>query len=302
MARLLRNLAPEEGYNPTAIPGIRILRSDRALTRTPVLYDPGIVIVGQGRKRGFFGDTVYVYDEQHYLAVSVPVPFSMETDATQDRPLLAVYMHLDFAVAAGLMVEIGRHEIETPVGPRSMMSSPVDPTLGESVVRLLEALAEPLDAAVLGPSLVREVYFRVLTGAQGQAMRAALSMSGQFGKVSRALRRIHHGYAQPLDIARLAQEAGMSAPTFFSHFKSVTQVSPMQYVKNIRLHQARLMMAREGVTAEAACHQVGYESASQFNREFRRLFGLPPMAEAKRLRKAYAIPPPQTGQEFVSSH
>ena len=101
-------MAPDEGYNLTALPSVRILRSNRALSRTPVLYDPGIVIVCQGRKRGYFGDQLYVYDAQHYLAVSVPVPFSMETDATPEHPLLALYLHLDFTVAAELMLQIDR--------------------------------------------------------------------------------------------------------------------------------------------------------------------------------------------------
>ena len=105
---LLRELAPEEGYNLTALPSVRILRSNRPLSRTPVLYDPGIVIVCQGRKRGYFGDHLYLYDEEHYLAVSVPVPFSMETDATEERPLLALYLHLDFTLAAELAVQIDR--------------------------------------------------------------------------------------------------------------------------------------------------------------------------------------------------
>lgn len=108
---LLRALAPEEGYNLTTLPDVRILRSDRALSRTPVLYDPGIVIVCQGRKRGYFGDEVYLYDEQHYLAVAVPVPFTMETDATLARPLLAIYMHLDFQVAAELAIQIDRNRM-----------------------------------------------------------------------------------------------------------------------------------------------------------------------------------------------
>src|SRR5215475_5403123 len=108
MVALLHALAPDEGYNLTALPSVRILRSDRALSRTPVLYDPGIVIVCQGRKRGYFGDQLYLYDEHHYLAVSVPVPFSMETDATEQRPLLALYLHLDFTLAAELAVQIDR--------------------------------------------------------------------------------------------------------------------------------------------------------------------------------------------------
>ncbi|AMV48657.1 AraC family transcriptional regulator (plasmid) [Paraburkholderia caribensis] len=303
MIALLKALAPNEGYNLTALPDVRILRSDRALSRTPVLYDPGIVIVCQGTKRGYFGDQVYVYDEQQYLAVAVPVPFTMETDATPQRPLLAIYLHLDFAVAAELMLEIDRHHAPVQAcAPQSMMSSPMDPALRITVLRFLEAMSRPLDASILGPALKRELYFRVLTGAQGSAMRAALAMQGQFGKIGKALRRIHATYAQPLDVSQLASDAGMSVPTFHSHFKSITQTSPMQYVKSARLHQARLLMLRQGITAEAACHAVGYTSASQFNREFKRLFGATPAAETKRMRETFSMPPAFADSDYVSSH
>ncbi len=303
MADLARRLAPQEGYNLTALPGVRILRSDRALSRTPVLYDPGIVIVCQGCKRGYFGDQVYVYDEQHYLAVAVPVPFTMESDGTPERPLLAIYMHLDFQMAADLMIEIAQHA--SPVSkdaPLSMMSSPMDAALRASVLRFLEAMSQPLDAAVLGPGLLRELYFRVLTGAQGAALRSALGMQGQFGKIGKALRHIHVAYAESINLAQLAREAEMSVPSFHSHFRAVTRTSPMQYLKSTRLHQARLLMVRQGMTAEAAGYAVGYASASQFNREFKRLFGLPPVAEVRRMRNDFAIPPAQAASDFVSSH
>ncbi|MFC3128422.1 AraC family transcriptional regulator [Coralloluteibacterium stylophorae] len=303
MVDLLRALAPREGYTLTALPDVRLLRSDRPLPRTPVLYDPGIVIVCQGRKRGFFMDRVYRYDAQHYLAVSVPVPFVMETDASPARPLLAIYMHLDFRVAAELMVQIEHQGGAASVAaPQSMMSSPMDPALQASVLRLLEALCSPLDAVVLGPALVREIYFRVLTGPQGQVMRAALAMQGRFGSIGKALRRIHAEYTEPLSVAQLAREADMSGPTFHSHFKAITGLSPMRYVKSARLHQARLLMVREGMTATAASYAVGYESPSQFNREFKRLFALPPREEARRLRDSFALPPPQPGAHYVSSH
>ncbi|SAL60215.1 AraC family transcriptional regulator [Caballeronia udeis] len=303
MVALLTALAPQEGYNLTALRNVRILRSDRALSRTPVLYDPGIVIVCQGTKRGFFGDRVYVYDEQHYLAVAVPVPFTMETDATPERPLLALYLHLDFQVAAELMIQIDHHGSPSAGDvPQTMMSSPMDAAMQASVLRFLEAMNRPLDAAILGPGLVRELYFRVLTGGQGHAMRAALAMQGQFGKIGRALERIHATYAEPLDLPVLASQAGMSVPTFHSHFKAITSTSPMQYVKSTRLHQARLLMVRQGITAEAACHAVGYASPSQFNREFKRLFGLTPAAETKRLRDSFALPPAFPESKFVSSH
>lgn len=262
MVSLLLSLAPDEGYNLTALPSVRVLRSNRALSRTPVLYDPGIVIVCQGRKRGYFGDRLYLYDERHYLACA---PKRMEA-------------------------------------PRSMTSTPMDDAMQTSVLRFLEAMHRPLEAAVLGQGLLRELYFRVLTGAQGGSMREALAMRGQFGRIGRSLRLIHAAYAQPLDVPRLAEEAGMSIPSFHSHFKAITQVSPMQYVKSTRLHQARLLMLRHDLTAEAAGHAVGYTSASQFTREFKRLFGLTPAAEAKRMRESFAIPEAFDGATYVSSH
>ncbi|VWD05428.1 AraC family transcriptional regulator [Burkholderia lata] len=303
LVTLLRALAPDEGYNLTALPSVRILRSNRALSRTPVLYDPGIVIVCQGCKRGYFGGERYLYDEHHYLAVSVPVPFSMETDATPERPLLALYLHLDFTMAAELAAQIDRVGMAEPVqAPRSMMSTPMDETMHASVLRFVEAMHRPLDAAVLGRALLRELYFRVLTGAQGSAMRSALAMRGQFGRIGRSLRVIHADYAQPLDVSQLADEAGMSVPSFHSHFKAITQVSPMQYLKSTRLHQARLLMVREDLTAEAAGYAVGYASPSQFSREFKRLFGLTPAKETQRMRASFAIPEAFEDAVFVSSH
>ncbi len=133
-------------------------------------------------------------------------------------------------------------------------------------------------------------------------MREALAMRGQFGRIGRSLRLIHAAYAQPLDVAQLAGEAGMSTPSFHSHFKAITQVSPMQYLKSTRLHQARLLMVRQDLTAEAAGHAVGYTSASQFSREFKRLFGATPAAETRRMRESFAVPEPFEGAVYVSSH
>jgi AraC-like DNA-binding protein len=303
LAPLVRALAPEEGYNLTALPSVRLLRSNRPLSRTPVLYDPGIVIVCQGCKRGYFGQRTYVYDAHQYLAVSVPVPFTMETDASADAPLLALYLHLEFPLAAELMLEIDRHgSTAGDAEPLSMMSSPMDEAMHLCVQRLLQALAEPMEAAILGRQLLRELYYRILTGPQGAAMRAALAMRGRFGRIGKALQLIHASYAQALDVARLAESAGMSVPSFHNHFRVVTCTSPMQYLKSIRLHQSRLLMVREGMTAAAACHAVGFESTSQFNREFKRLFGLTPSREAQRMRESFALPQPQPGAMYVSSH
>lgn len=301
--RLARALAQREGYNLTALADVRVLRSDRPLADTPVLYDPGIVIVIQGAKRGFFGEEVIVYDQDHYLAVAAPVPFTMQSDGSVERPLLALYLHLDFQLAADLLIELGREGGDASgEAARSLVSSPMDVDMRQSVQRLLQVLSRPLEAAVLGRAAVRELYFRVLTGPQGPSLRAALTQQGQFGKVGKALRLIHRDYAGRLDLGMLAREAGMSVPSFHVHFKAATRSSPMQYLKSIRLHQARLLMAREGMTAAAACHAVGYESSSQFNREFKRLFGLTPASEARRMKLSFGVPPAQPGTSFVSSH
>jgi len=300
---LVKTLAVQEGYNLTALPDVRILRSDRPLRRTPVLYDPGIVIVCQGSKCGYFGQQTYLYDKQHYLAVSVPVPFVMETDASAEHPLLAIYLHLDFQIAAELMLQIEKHGTTHPSAvPQSMMSSMMDDRVKTAVLRLLEVLTDPLEAEILGPARLRELYLRVLTGAQGNAMRAALALQGQFGKIGKALQRIHATYADPLTLTQLAMETGMSVPTFHHHFKAITRMPPMQYVKSIRLHQARMLMVRQQITAAAASYAVGYESPSQFNREFKRLFGLPPAEEIKRMQRHFVVPPPQQASVFVSSH
>ncbi|MBK5554125.1 AraC family transcriptional regulator [Pseudomonas sp. TH03] len=299
MIALLTKLAPDEGYNLTALPGVRLLRSNRALERTPVLYDPGIVIVCQGRKRGYWGDATYLYDARHYLAVAVPVPFTMETDASAEEPLLAIYFHLDFKLAADLMLQLND---EPTAEPKGMYASPMEPRLNQSVLRLLEALDSPLDARILGPSLLREIYYRILTGAQGGSMCAALTARGRFGRVSQALRKIHGSLGERLDVEQLAAEANMSVPTFHAHFKAITHTSPMQYLKSTRLHQARLLMARNGYSVAMAASEVGYESGSQFSREFKRLFSRTPTDEVARMKGAFALPPPMEDSVFVSSH
>ncbi len=299
---LMGTLAPVEGYNLTALDDVRFLRSNRPLHRVPVLYDPGIVIVCQGCKRGFLGEDVYLYDAQHYLVVSVPVPFTMETEASEEEPMLAVYLRLDFTLAAEWMVALDDFPDLVEAKPRGMYSSPMDEPLSESLLRFLEVMRVPMDAQLLGPSLVREIYYRILTGAQGGSMRAALNQQGQFGKVARAIRKIHGCYHQHLDVEALAAEARMSVPSFHAHFRTVTDTSPMQYLKSTRLHQARLLMLRNDISAATACARVGYESASQFSREFKRFFGRAPQAEIQWMKRTYALPAPTSASIYVSSH
>lgn len=173
-----------------------------------------------------------------------------------------------------------------------MVPTRLDPPLTGSVRHLLETLATPLNCAMLGPALIHEIYYRLLCGEQG----AALALQSNFGSIARAIRLIHSDYAQPLDVASI------SAATFHLHFKHVTSMSPMQYLKSLRLHQARLLMARSGLQASAASAAVGYEDASQFGREFKCQFGLTSVEEVTRMQNSFALPPPQEGNIYVLSH
>lgn len=302
MAALIRRLAPQEGYTRSLLEGVRLMRADRPLGRTPVLYEPGIVIVCQGRKRGYLADQVYRYDALHYLVLSVPLPFSTETDASPEAPLLAVSVRLDMTAVADLVIEVEQQANMPVSAPVGMVSTPLDATLIDTTVRLLQALTSPLEAKVLGPAIVRELSFRVLMGPQGGAIRAALAHQGNFGRISRVLRRIHSDYDQSLDVRLLADEAGLSIPAFHAHFKAVTATSPIQYIKSVRLHQARLLMIRDNLTAAAAGARVGYESASQFNREFKRFFGRSPGEEARVMRSAFALMAPTQLEAVALAH
>ncbi|MFG6207491.1 AraC family transcriptional regulator [Pseudomonas retamae] len=302
MVQLMSELAPLEGYNLSVLDDVRFLRSNRPLTRTPVLYEPGIVILCQGRKRGYLGDEIYVYDAQHYLVVSVPVPFTMETDASEDQPMLAVYLRLDFALAGELIQQVDEVRGFDATVPRGMYASPMDDALRESTLRFLHIMNDRNDAQILGPAMLRELYYRILTGAQGGTLRAAIAQQGQFGKVTRAIHKIHSCYHEHLDVEALAEEAQMSVPNFHLHFRKVTDTSPMQYLKSTRLHQARLLMLRNDFTAARSAFLVGYESASQFSRDFKRFFGRTPLAEVAWMKRTYALPAPCTPSPFVSSH
>lgn len=211
----------------------------------PVLYEPSIIVVCQGRKLGYLGDRSFVYDAQQYLVLSVPLPFECETFASPDEPFLAISIRVDLAVIAELAILLDETLGAAVSEPHGVYSTPLDAPLADAVVRLLEALASPHDTCVLGPAIMREIAYRVLTGAQGDAIRAALAQQHHFGRVAKALRRIHADLKADLDVETLAREAGMSLAVFHAQFKHVTATSPMQYVKAARLHQARLMMVQD---------------------------------------------------------
>ncbi|RBO13673.1 AraC family transcriptional regulator [Pantoea sp. 3_1284] len=288
---LLNQLAPQEGYTKSLLDSVLFMRANQQWARTPVLYEPGIIIICQGAKRAFLADNVYRYDAQHYLVLSVPLPFSAETEATSAEPLLGLAIRFDVNVLAKLIAQVPAKPAGEERATAAIISTPLGSTLLQSTLALLQALRDPLEARILGPARVEEICFRILMGQQGAAVRAALAYQGHFGRIARALQQIHDNWQQPINVTQLAREAGMSVPRFHLHFKTVTQTSPIQYLKSLRLHRARLMLIQQNLTAAGAAARTGYESDSQFSREFKRLFGRSPAEEARIMKRAFTLLP-----------
>jgi AraC-like DNA-binding protein len=284
LARLLNEVAVHEGTHRTQVEGVQVTRRSQPSSRTPVVYEPNIVIVGQGQKRGYLGDKVYQYDPFNYLVLSVPLPAECEWDASPDEPLLLIAINVDPAMLGEMLLEMD--EPLPPVGatPRGISTTPMSEELGGAVIRLLECLESLLDSRMLGRHIVREIVYRVLRGEQGGALRALASRDDHFTRIARVLKQIHTEYASPLSAEDMARKAGMSVSAFHHSFKLVTASSPLQYLKRIRLDHARRLMAHDGYNAGSAARAVGYESPSQFSREFKRLFGVTPVEDAGQMR------------------
>ncbi len=289
MIESLGALAQGQGFSASRLPGVKFMRSTNYVAPTPVAYEPSIVLIAQGRKRGILGGRVYPYDANHYLVLTLPVPFECETFGTPEEPLLGMSVGVTAATIAELLAHMdgAAPDDDRDSEPRVIESAEVEEPLCQCAVRLLEALQSPEDARILGPQHVRELIYRVLRGPLGGNLRALAAPRSHFGQIGRVLHRIHTQFANGVDIETLARDAGMSVSTFHAHFKAVTASSPLQYIKAIRLHKARLMMVHDGIGAAEAAVQVGYESASQFSREFKRLFGAAPAAAAAELRATF---------------
>lgn len=283
LAGLLSEIAVEEGLQPTDIDGVHVFRGSRSVPRAPMVYRPQIIIVGQGQKRAYLGGEVYTYDPANYLVLAVPLPAECDAEARPGKPILMVNIDVDTTLIGEMLLEI---DASAPARetPRGIFSTPMAPELAEAVIRLLECLKCPIDSRLLGRQMVREVVYRVLRGEQGGALYALASRDDHFTRIARVLRQIHSEYAKSLGTEDMAKMAGMSVSVFHHHFKLVTACSPLQYLKRIRLDRARTLMAHDGYNAGSAAHAVGYESASQFGREFKRLFGVTPVEDAEQTR------------------
>lgn len=300
MIDLLLKLAPNEGYTLSILDGVKLMRSNRYIPRMPVLYEPCIVVVLQGRKMGYLGNQAFQYCPQQFLVLSLPLPFESETFGTAERPMLAISIRINLAVVAELVLSLDSNNLQSELPQLGMVSTAVDDKLSDAVIRLLEVLASPQECEILGSSIMREIYYRVLTGKQGAAIRETLMHQSHFSKIGKALKRIHADFAGELDVATLAKEANMSVAAFHANFKALTATSPMQYLKTARLHKARLHMMQDGMSASTASRKVGYESISQFSREFKRFFGRTPMNEVAQMKYSLIEMPSENSAKYVT--
>lgn len=273
-------LATAEGRNATRQPGVSLYRISGLERPTSTLYAASLILVGSGEKHATLGDTRFVYNAGHYLVVASPMPMVCRTLATSDDPLLSLMIEIELPVLRALLLELD----DRPPPPsdralRSVFRARLTPEIEDAGVRLLACLTDDRRTRALGRQIVRELLFLALDGADGDSLRALAA--GPISQLDHVLRHINQHVAEPMPVPALARLARMSIPTFHQHFKTMTGRSPLQYVKALRLTRARDLL-HAGSLVKTVAHAVGYESESQFSREYRRFHGAAPSMIARR--------------------
>ncbi|AXK56500.1 AraC family transcriptional regulator [Pseudomonas protegens] len=274
LVSLIQPLASRDGFVATALPGVQVLRASCDVARGPQIYEPSLMIIVQGSKLAYLGTRTLEYGAGHYLIQALSVPFECETFALPDAPLLGISIAIDRAVLSELVLAMGIAEGRAASAQtlESMTSAVLDDVMRGCVERLLHCLLDPLECKVMGASRVRELLFAALRGPQADALRALVEQQGQFARVAASLNHLHEHYTEPLSVETLARCANMSTSTFHEHFKRSTLLSPVQYLKRLRLLKAQQLLVGEGLGVAQVAHRVGYQSTSQFSREYKRYF------------------------------
>jgi len=274
LVALLEPLASREGFAATALPGIQVLRASRDVARGPQIYEPSLMIIVQGSKLAYLGTRTLEYGAGHYLIQALSVPFECETFALPNAPLLGISIGIDRAMLRELVLAMGIGDGPAAAAQtlESMTSVVLDDSMRGCVERLLRCLHDPLECKIMGPARVRELLFAALRGPQAEALRALVEQQGHFARVAASLNHLHQHYTEPLNVETLARCANMSTSTFHEHFKRSTLLSPVQYLKRLRLLKAQQLLLGEGLGVAQVAHRVGYQSTSQFSREYKRYF------------------------------
>jgi AraC-like DNA-binding protein len=271
-----------EGDTLTAIPGLRLFRRSALTSCTSAAYEPSLILYVQGEKAVQVGGSSYVCEAGTCQLTSVDMPvFSQVTKATAEAPILAIVLKLDMAMVREVLSRQEFLSSEPCTGTRGMAIGASTPELNMASLRLLQLLDNPQDIDFMAGLIEREIIYRALRSPLGKHLRAIATLGDQSNRTAKAIAWLKANYDKPLHVDELAELTQMGVSTFHLRFKTLTQMSPLQYQKRLRLHQARLLMLEKDMDAASAAYEVGYESASQFSREYRRFFGRPPMQDVK---------------------
>lgn len=284
MGSLIARHAPLD-LSPSIVPGLRLYRSDAPTRMIAVAYEPMLCLVVSGAKQTMLGEVVYTYQAGDCLVVSAELPVC---GSVIDAPYLALSFDLNPATIARMMLETGAPAPSDQPPPSGIRVTPLEEDLLDPLARMLRLLDRPDEIAVMTPMIERELIWRLLNSQHAVTVRQIGSSESRLSGVNRAIRWIRSNYARPMRVEDLSEMAGMSLSTFHRHFRTVTTMSPLQFHKQVRLQEARARLLSGGEGAADAGFAVGYDSPSQFSREYARQFGAPPARDAARLREAMA--------------
>ena len=285
LASTMHRYAPTYGVFQTGIAPLHFIRSDTPTDVIHTVHKPGLCIVVQGRKQVQLWEESYVYDPLNYLVVSVTLPLAGQvTEASSEKPYFCIRLDIDPAEIAQLIADVSPIGVPSQQPHRGLYLDKIDSSLLDAMLRLVRLLDVPSDIPALAPLALREIFYRLLKGQQGQRLHEIAITDSQTHRVTRAIEWLNNNYAQPLHIDELASYANLSNSTLHHRFKAVTAMSPLQYQKQLRLQHARRLMISEGLDVSTAGFKVGYESPSQFSREYSRMFGAPPSRGIAKLR------------------
>ncbi|SHO58915.1 AraC family transcriptional regulator [Vibrio quintilis] len=271
-----QNLQDLDGAQETAIPGVWFFRSQSGNPRLPMLYQSGILILAQGNKRIHLNQNQVMYGPNDYLVVGVPLPLECEAIAEPGKPILGISIRIAPALLQKLVhkIESAGYQAGRPCGKETcgLRSVAMNERMADTCIRLVKALCNELDTKVIGPAILEELVYRVLINDEGRVLFDLAHKEGYYSRVAAVLDRVHQDYSQNLSVNELAKQANMSVSAFYNAFRSVTMASPVQYIKQVRLSRARELIQLDGRKVNEAARMVGYTSASQFHREYKRLF------------------------------
>jgi len=286
LAERIYRWTKEDDHLTSGIPGLMLIRYETPTEPKSAMYEPCICLVAQGAKRVQLGNEEYIYDENHMLITSVGLPVMANiTKATKEAPLLSLVLKIDLGMVAQLMVDSNLPAPRKRQTGRGMAVCEVSEPLIDGFQRLIDLLDTPEDIPILSPLILKEITYRLLMGELGPRLRQIATAESHGQQVARAVDWLKENYAKRLKVEDLAKRTGMSVSTFHNHFRAVTAMSPLQFQKWLRLHEARRLMLSENQDATTAALQVGYESPSQFSREYKRQFGAPPLRDIKTLHR-----------------